>query len=80
VNWVGEFFRALPDALAALWAFGEGWRGLIELLVSAGLAAIFLLFAVRLRPTHGWLSSIFGIMSATVAMWWGFGILPSAWV
>jgi hypothetical protein len=80
VNWVGEFFRALPDVAVAFWEFGDGFRGLIELLVSAGLAALFLFAAVRLRPTQGWLSAIFGAMSATIAMWWAFGILPSAWV
>lgn len=80
VSWLGEFFAAIPDAIAALWTFGRGWAGLIVTLGSAVLTAVFLLLAHRLRETHGWVSATFGGLAATVASLWAFGILPSAWI
>lgn len=80
MNWLGEFFSTLPDALRALWRFGDGWESVGILLGSVVLAAAFLFAAALLRPRQGWLSSIFGVMGGTVAAWWAFGILPSAWV
>jgi hypothetical protein len=80
VEWLGDFFRALPQALQALWRFGDGFYGLAVMLGYAGLALLFVFLALKLRPTRGWLSSIFGIMAATIGFFWGFGILPSAWV
>lgn len=80
MSWLGEFFRALPEALSALWSFGDGWAGLAVMLGYLALAAVCLFLALRLRPIRGWLSSIFGMMAVTIAFFWGFGILPSAWV
>ncbi|MBA2529192.1 MAG: hypothetical protein H0V19_04405 [Euzebyales bacterium] len=77
---MGEFFGTLDDVARALWAFGRGWAGVAISLGSVALIAGFALAAKALRGSQGWLSSIFGIMAATVAAWWVFGILPSAWV
>ncbi len=77
---MGAFFGALPDVVVALWEFGRGWAG-IAITIGSILLTAALLFAARtLRDTHGWLASILGMMGATVAAWWAFGVLPSAWV
>jgi hypothetical protein len=77
---LGAFFGALPDVVVALWEFGRGWAG-IAITIGSILLTAALLFAARtLRDTHGWLASILGMMGATVAAWWAFGVLPSAWV
>lgn len=80
MDWLGDFFRALPEVMRALWAFGDGFYGLGVMLGYAGLALGCVFLAFKLRPTRGWLSSIFGVMAVTIGMFWGFGILPSAWV
>lgn len=80
MDWLGEFFRALPGVFRALWQFGDGFYGIAVMLGSLALIAGFTFVAVRLREIRGWLSSVFAVMAITVGMWWGFGILPSAWV
>lgn len=80
MDWVGDFFSALPTALRALWDFGDGFAGLAIMLGYAAMAALFLFLAYKLRPVRGWLSAIFGGMAITIGFLWGFGILPSAWV
>lgn len=80
MDWVGEFFSALPAALRALWEFGDGFEGLAIMLGYLAMAVLFLFLAYRLRPVRGWLSAIFGGMAITIGFLWGFGILPSAWV
>ena len=77
---VGDFFVALGDALAALWGFGEGWYGLIVTIGWAAAAIGFLFLALKLRDEHGWVSATLGTMSASIAAFWAFGILPSAWI
>jgi len=77
---VGEFITALGDALAALWRFGQGWYGLAVTVGWGAVAIGFLLLARALRERHGWLSALCGTMTATMAAWWAFGILPSAWI
>jgi hypothetical protein len=79
-SFVGEFFRTLPAVFTALWAFIDGWRGIAVMIGSGVLIVVFAFAAMRLRDSSGWLSSIFGMMSATVLLWWLFGIIPSAWV
>lgn len=74
------FFTALREAAVAAWQFGGGWRAVAVSVGSVVMVAGFCFAAYRLRATSGWLSAIFGMMAATVAMWWAFGILPSAWV
>lgn len=80
MNWVGEFLRTLPKALSALWQFADGWMGLAIMLGYAAFAVLFVFLAITLRPTRGWLSAVFGTMAITIAFFWGFGIVPSAWV
>lgn len=80
MDWLGDFFRALPQALSALWSFGGGFEGLAIMLGYLIAALVFIFLAFKLRPTRGWLSSIFGVMAITIGMFWGFGIVPSAWV
>ncbi|MPZ72430.1 MAG: hypothetical protein GEU74_04250 [Nitriliruptorales bacterium] len=80
MDWVGEFFSTLPQVGSALWTFMRGWVGVAIIIGSGAMMVGFGLLAVVLRGTYGWLAAIFGIMAATVAAWWAFGIIPSAWV
>jgi hypothetical protein len=80
MDWVGEFFRTLPTVASELWEFMRGWAGVAIIMGSGAMMIGFALIALKLRDTYGWLSSIFGIMAATVAAWWAFGIIPSAWI
>ena len=80
MSWLGEFFGALPDVARALWVFGRGWAGVAISAGSVLLVAALLFGAKTLRDTHGWVAAILGMMAATVAAWWAFGILPSAWI
>lgn len=77
---IGEFFRTLPEAIAVLWEFGDGFIGLVLMGGSLVLTAVFCLLAYRLRGTQGWLSALFGAMAALLSAWWLLGIVPSAWV
>ena len=80
MEWLGEFFGALPDVVVALWNFADGLLGLGVTIGSIAIIAGSLFVAQRLREDHGWISAIFGTMGATVGAFWLFGILPSAWV
>jgi hypothetical protein len=80
VDWLGEFFRTLPSVFKALWSFGRGWAGLGVTVGTCVLIALFLAGAHRLREQYGWLSALCGAMAATLAAFWAFGILPSAWI
>jgi hypothetical protein len=80
VDWLGEFFRTIPDAASALWQFGRGWVGVAITAGSALFAAVLLALAHRLRATYGWVSALGGAMASFIAVWWALGILPSAWV
>jgi hypothetical protein len=80
VEWVGEFFSTLPEVASALWTFMSGWRGVAIIVGSGAMIIGFSGAAIFLRDTFGWLSSIFGMMAATIAAWWAFGIIPSAWI
>jgi hypothetical protein len=77
---LGEAVRGLPEILTALWEFGRGFYGLAIMVGSAVLTAVFLLLARRWREDKGWMSSLCGMMAATIAAFWAFGIIPSAWV
>lgn len=79
-SFVGEFFRTLPEVFVQLWGFIDGWRGVAVAVGSGALAVGFAVGAMRLRDSSAWVSAILGMMSATVVMWWLFGIIPSAWV
>lgn len=77
---VGDFFRALPDIGRALWEFADGFYGVVVTIASLLLVAVFLFLAKVLRDEHGWISATFGTLAVTVGMFWGFGVIPSAWV
>jgi len=82
VDWVGEFFRTLPEVGSQLWKFSND-GGVNPVGVTIGTAVFLALLlggAKRLRDEHGWLSAIFGAMAATIGMFWVFGVIPSAWV
>lgn len=80
MDWLGDFFRTIPQAAQEFWSFADGFAGLAVLLGYLVLALVCVFLAFKLRPTRGWLSSIFGAMAITIAFFWGFGIVPSAWV
>ena len=80
MEWLTEFFATIPEALSALWSFGRGWVGLAITIGSAVLTGLCLLGAQRTRETAGWVSATLGGVAATIAGFWAFGILPSAWV
>lgn len=80
MSWVREFFATIPKVFSALWQFADGWMGLAIMLGYLIAALLFVYLAVTLRARRGWLSSVFGVMAITIAFFWGFGIIPSAWV
>lgn len=77
---IGEFFSTLPDAIAALWTFGDGFLGLVVMVVSIALTVGFAAAAYLLRERQAWVASLFGSMSVLLGLWWTLGIIPSAWV
>jgi hypothetical protein len=80
VAWLGNFFGAFPEVFAALWEFGDGLRGTGVTVGSLVLFAVCFAGGVRLRQRQGWVSAILSAMAAFIAVFWLFGILPSAWV
>lgn len=86
-SWFGEFFSTLPEALRALYEFGDpsgvgdGWWGFVILLIwGVGLIGLPLYFARALHGTHEWVSATLGVVGGLGIFWWVFGILPSAWI
>lgn len=80
MDWVGEFFAALPEVFRALWEFGAGWQGLAVSIGSVVLVAVLTAGALRLRDELGWVAAFLGAFAAFIAGFWLFAILPSAWV
>lgn len=87
LSWFGEFFRALPEALRALYEFGDpsavgqGWWGVVIALIwGIGLMALPLLVARWAYGKHEWVSATMGVIGALAVAWWVYGILPSAWI
>jgi hypothetical protein len=87
LDWFGEFFSAIPDALVALYQFGDpsgrgnGWWGIVILLIwGVLLTAVPLLIAKRTYGTHEWVSATMGVVAGLSIFWWVYGILPSAWI
>jgi hypothetical protein len=87
LSWFGDFFGTIPDALRALWYFGDpsgvgdGWWGIVILLIwGVFLTAVPLYIA---KITHGkreWVSATMGVVAGLSIFWWVYGILPSAWI
>lgn len=87
LQWFGEFFATIPDALEALWLFGDpenrgrGWFGVFVLLLWAvPLTALPLFLAKITYGKREWVSATMGVMAASSILWWVFGIIPSAWM
>ncbi len=87
LQWFGEFFATLPDALHALWLFGDpenrgrGWYGVFVLVLWAiPFTALPLYIAKITYGKREWVSATMGIMGASSILWWVFGIIPSAWM
>lgn len=87
LSWFGEFLGALPEALQALYLFGDpngrgqGWWGLLILLIwGLGLVALPLWVAKRTYKEREWVSATMGVVAGLAVLWWIFGILPSAWI
>lgn len=86
-QYFSDFAGAFPDAMVALWRFGDpsgvgqGWWGLVILLIwGVGLTAVPLFIAKRTYETHEWVSATMGVVAGLSVAWWLFGILPSAWI
>lgn len=77
---MGEFFGAIPEVARAFWVFMEGLYGVAIIVGSVVLTALFAFLAKAWRGTRDWLSAVSGMTAASIAFWWGFGILPSAFV
>lgn len=87
LSWFGEFFSTLPDALRALWEFGDpdstgnGWWGIVILLIwGVLLTAVPLYIAKVTYGKRDWVSATMGVIAGLSIMWWVYGILPSAWI
>lgn len=80
MNVIGDFFATLPAALRALWEFGDGFVGVVLMVVSIGMIVVFAGLAYQLRERQSWLSALFGAMAVLLGLWWTLGIIPSAWV
>ena len=87
LSWFGEFFSTLPEALRALWQFGDpdsagnGWWGIVILLIWGVLLTAVPLYIAKV--TYGkreWVSATMGVIAGLSIMWWVYGILPSAWI
>lgn len=86
-SWFADFFGTIPEALQALYEFGDpsgrgaGWWGIVILLIwGVLLTAIPLIVAKRTHGKHEWVSATMGVVAGLAIFWWVFGILPSAWI
>lgn len=86
-EYFSSFWGSLPDALHALYLFGDpsgvgnGWWGAVILVIwGVGLTAIPLYVAKLTYETHEWVSATMGTVAGLSVAWWLFGILPSAWI
>ena len=82
---MSEFFSTLPEVFSALWSYlGDNrpspWFGVAVIIGNFVIFGGLCFAATRLRETHGWVASVVGMMGATLAAWWAFGVLPSAWI
>jgi hypothetical protein len=82
-----EFGAAVPDALRALYQFGDpaglgrGWVGAAIMFLWFGpLLALPLYLAKITYGKREWFSATMGVMAASSAIWWLFGVLPHGWI
>jgi hypothetical protein len=87
VEWFREFGAAVPDALRALYYFGDpastgrGWVGAAIMLLWVGpLMALPLWLAKITYGRREWFSATMGVMAATSILWWVHGVLPHGWI
>ena len=87
LEWFREFGAALPDALRALYYFGDpagagrGWVGAAIMLLWLGpLMALPLYLAKLFHGRREWVSATMGVMGASSFIWWVHGVLPHAWI
>ena len=87
LDWFGDFFGAIPEALQALYdqgdpsEVGDGWWGFLILAIwGVFFVAIPLVIAKRTYGTHEWVSATMGVVAGLAVFWWVYGILPSAWI
>lgn len=87
LQWFREFGAALPDALRALYQFGDpagagqGWVGAAIMLLWLGpLMALPLYLAKVTYGKREWFSATMGVMGASSFIWWVHGVLPHAWI
>ncbi|MEX1178714.1 MAG: hypothetical protein WEB09_09660 [Nitriliruptor sp.] len=87
LEWFREFGAAVPDALRALYYFGDpagggqGWVGAAIMLLWLGpLMALPLYLAKVTYGKREWFSATMGVMGASTFIWWVHGVLPHAWI
>lgn len=87
LSWFGDFFSTLPEALRALYQFGDpagrgnGWWGIVILLIwGILLIGVPIAIAKRTYGKHEWVSATMGVVAGLAVFWWVYGILPSAWI
>ena len=87
IEWFGEFASAIPEAVQALYRFGDpqnlgrGWvGGAIMLLWFGPLLALPLWIAKITYGKHEWVSATMGVFGAASALWWVHGVFPHAWI
>lgn len=87
MEWFREFGAAAPDALRALYQFGDpaglgrGWVGAAIMLLWLGpLMALPLFLAKATYGRREWVSATMGVFGASTFLWWLHGVLPHAWI
>jgi hypothetical protein len=87
LEWFREFGAAAPDALRALYQFGDpagagrGWVGAAIMLLWLGpLMALPLYLAKITYGKREWFSATMGVMGASTFIWWVHGVFPHAWI
>jgi hypothetical protein len=87
LEWFQEFGAAAPDALRALYQFGDpastgrGWVGAAIMLLWLGpLMALPLYIAKITYGKREWVSATMGVMGASTFIWWVHGVFPHAWI
>ena len=86
-EWFSDFAAAAPEALRALYQFGDpaaagrGWVGAAIMLLWLGpLMALPLYIAKITYGKREWVSATMGVMGASTFIWWVHGVLPHAWI